>query len=41
MSWQRGSGLPAPVPADPRRLALDGSLMVCLDRRLAMAASNL
>jgi hypothetical protein len=38
MAWHRRSGLPAPVPADPLHLALDGSLMVCLDRQLAMAA---
>ncbi len=38
MTWHRGSGLPGPVPADPLPLALDGSLMVCLDRQLAMAA---
>ena len=33
MTWRSG-----PVPADPLRVALDGSLMVCLDRQLAMAA---
>jgi len=31
-------GLPAPAPADPLRLALDGDLRVALDRALAMAA---
>jgi hypothetical protein len=31
-------GLPAPVPADPIRLALSGDLRVALDRDLAMAA---
>lgn len=40
MSWHRGSGLPR-RRVDPRRLALDGSLMVCPDCRLATAASNL
>ena len=42
MSDELAPGLgPAPAPADPRRLALDGSLMVCPDCRLATAASNL
>lgn len=38
IAWHRRSGLPAPVPADPLRLALDGDLKVALDRALAMAA---
>jgi hypothetical protein len=38
MGWHQRSGLPAPVPADPLRLALSGDLKVALDRALAMAA---
>jgi hypothetical protein len=38
LAWQRRSGRPLPLPADPIRLALDGSLKIALDRALAIEA---
>jgi hypothetical protein len=38
IDWQRRSGSPPPLPADPIRLALDGSLRIALDRTLAIEA---
>jgi len=38
VSWQRASGRPGPLPADPLNLALSGDLRVALDRQLALRA---
>jgi hypothetical protein len=38
LAWHRASRLPRLIPADPLRLALDGSLRLALDLDLALRA---